>query len=278
MRNLLAADFARLRRDRALWLICILHGLFSLVISISGSASAEQMAQRGYVVYAEEYFYAAVPGLGVLSAVFTSIFLGTEYSDGTLRNKLIAGRSRTAVYLSGFVSSFAAGLLLLLFWLLGASASLFLSDLPFENGYGEAALSVLALVGSMAAFSAVYALIARLCQSKTLALIVSLAVFFIFMLVASGLYDRLTEVEFLGGMMMDGGQFIEIPRTPNPLYLTGRARTYCEIALEAVPFGLHAMLNNAEPVRPLRQFAVSCAFTLLVSAVGMGLFRRKDVK
>lgn len=62
MRNLLAADFARLRRDRALWLICILYGLFSLVISISGSASAEQMAQRGYVVYAEEYFYAAVPG------------------------------------------------------------------------------------------------------------------------------------------------------------------------------------------------------------------------
>ncbi len=56
MRNLLAADFARLRRDKSLWLICVLYGLFSLVLSISGSASAAHMTARGYVVYAEEYF------------------------------------------------------------------------------------------------------------------------------------------------------------------------------------------------------------------------------
>ncbi|MBP3539659.1 MAG: ABC transporter permease subunit [Oscillospiraceae bacterium] len=278
MRNLLAADFARLRRNKSLWLICILYGLFSLVLSISGSASAAQMAARGYVVYAEEYFYAAVPGLGVLLGVFTSIFLGTEYSDGTLRNKLIAGRSRAAVYLSGFAASFAAGLLLLIFWLLGASASLFLSDLPFENGYGEVVLAILALVGSMAAFAAVYALIGRLSSGKTRALIISLAVFFVFMLVASGLYDRLSEVEFTGGMMMDGRQFIEVPRAPNPLHLSGRARTYCEIAMEAVPFGLHAMLNNSEPIHPLRQLVIFLVLTLLVNLVGVGIFKKKDIK
>lgn len=278
MRNLLAADFARLRRSKSLWLICVLYGLFSLALSISGSASAAQMAARGYVVYAEEYFYAAVPGLGVLLGVFTSIFLGTEYSDGTLRNKLIAGRSRAAVYLSGFAASFAAGLLILLFWLAGAAVFVILSDVPFENGAGAVALAILALVSSMAAFAAVYTLIARLCSGKTRALIISLAVFFAFMLITSGLYDRLTEVEFTGGMMMTEGQFVEVPPAPNPLYLSGSARTCCEIALEAVPFGLHILLNNADPIHPFRQLVISLVLTLLVNLVGVGIFKKKDIK
>lgn len=278
MRNLLAADFARLRRDKSLWLICVLYGLFSLVLSISGSASAAHMTARGYVVYAEEYFYAALLGLGVLSGVFTSIFLGTEYTDGTLRNKLIAGRGRAAVYLSGFAASFAAGLLILLFWLAGAAVFVILSDVPFENGFGAVALDIFALVGSMAAFAAVYALIGRLCSGRTSALIVSLAVFFAFMLITSGLYDRLTELEFTGGMMMSEGQFIEVPSAPNPLYLSGFARTRCEIAMEAVPFGLHILLNNADSIHPLRQILISLVLTLLVNLVGLSIFKKKDIK
>ena len=45
-------------------------------------------------------------------AVFVSLFFGTEYSDGTLRNKLIGGYTRAQIYVSQFVVNAAACLLI----------------------------------------------------------------------------------------------------------------------------------------------------------------------
>ena len=41
-------------------------------------------------------------------AVFVSLFFGTEYSDGTLRNKLIGGYTRGQIYVSQFIVNAAA--------------------------------------------------------------------------------------------------------------------------------------------------------------------------
>lgn len=56
-------------------------------------------------------------------AVFVSIFLGTEYGDGTIRNKIIAGHTRNHIYLSQFIVSAAACLTIYLVTL-GISAPL----------------------------------------------------------------------------------------------------------------------------------------------------------
>ena len=37
---------------------------------------------------------------GVMLAAFVPLFLGADYSDGTIRNKLIAGHRRSGIYLS----------------------------------------------------------------------------------------------------------------------------------------------------------------------------------
>lgn len=53
----------------------------------------------------------------VLLAVLTAFFVGTEYSDGTMRNKLIAGHGRRDIYLANLVVCIAAGMLLSLAYL-----------------------------------------------------------------------------------------------------------------------------------------------------------------
>ena len=38
--------------------------------------------------------------IGLFMAMFTSLFIGTEYDYGTIRNKIIVGHSRTSIYFS----------------------------------------------------------------------------------------------------------------------------------------------------------------------------------
>ncbi|MEG0494561.1 MAG: ABC transporter permease, partial [Clostridia bacterium] len=48
------------------------------------------------------FFFQAVI-IGLVSPLFCGLFLGTEYSDGTMRNKLIVGQKREKIYLSSFI-------------------------------------------------------------------------------------------------------------------------------------------------------------------------------
>ena len=50
----------------------------------------------------------------LIQAPFLSVYLGTEFSEGTIRNKLVAGHSRPAVYLSNLILCAIAGVLLCL--------------------------------------------------------------------------------------------------------------------------------------------------------------------
>ena len=56
--------------------------------------------------------------IGVLSAIFCSLFLGVEYGDGTMRNKIIAGHKRTDIYLSNLITNLSASLLMCLSYIL----------------------------------------------------------------------------------------------------------------------------------------------------------------
>ena len=48
----------------------------------------------------EDYYFQFSLVIGLLSAVFSTIFLSREYSDGTVRNKIIAGHTRINIYIS----------------------------------------------------------------------------------------------------------------------------------------------------------------------------------
>ena len=41
--------------------------------------------------------------MGLVAAILTSMFIGSEYSDGTIRNKLVVGHSRMRIYLANLI-------------------------------------------------------------------------------------------------------------------------------------------------------------------------------
>lgn len=277
MRKLLSANFARLWRDKFFQIAAAAVFLISLACIWIGDRSIEELAQRGFIKTLDDYYYTLAPYMGLIYAAFISLFLGTEYSDGTMRNKLTVGHTRTHVYLANFLTCFGACLIFAALWFLGGLPGLFLIG-PFAMGSTGFLVYLLVAVGFTAVFAALFTWISALSTNKALTLVFTFLVWLGMIFVSSGLNDRLTVPETQGGMVYIDGKMVMTDSTPHPLYLTGYVRVICECLLDALPTGQALLMMDAAIEHPARQILFSLLFTVLVTAAGLAAFRGKDVK
>ena len=107
MIKLLNAGFTRLRKNRLFWILTAFSiGLALLMVY----AKYNDMRNYGDTIEAEQLMLNYATIIGVVISIFTSLFLGVEYSDGVIRNKIIVGHKRIQIYLSNFVITTATSL------------------------------------------------------------------------------------------------------------------------------------------------------------------------
>ena len=103
MSKLLSANFTRMKKAKVFW-VCLIFmigfGLF-LIISRYVQFKRFDMMDSAYI---EGSLLSYTVVMGIVFAVFTSLFIGTEYNDGTIRNKLIVGHTRVNVYLANLIT------------------------------------------------------------------------------------------------------------------------------------------------------------------------------
>ncbi|MDE5577128.1 MAG: ABC transporter permease [Oscillospiraceae bacterium] len=105
MSRLLKANFARLLKNKTFHICMFIMFGFAVAVLFASSSDESFVALDG-LLFVGSFF------VGIAIAVFVGIFIGTEYSDGTLRSKLTSGHSRITVYLANLISCTAAGILL----------------------------------------------------------------------------------------------------------------------------------------------------------------------
>lgn len=107
MTKLLSANFLRLKKNKVFWGGLILMAAWGIFMPVKLHMDAAEM---NYADRVEDGFFACAMFVGIITAVFCSLFIGTEYNDGTMRNKIIVGGKRSAIYLAGAAVSCVAGL------------------------------------------------------------------------------------------------------------------------------------------------------------------------
>ena len=120
MRKLLSAGYDRLKRDKVFWAAMVILLLYAVIYMLNGCRQATSKTMSEYNYSLDNYYFHYALLIGMFCSVVTGMFLGPEYSEGTLRNKIIVGHTRLEVYLSNLILSFSASLLLLAMWLIGA--------------------------------------------------------------------------------------------------------------------------------------------------------------
>lgn len=277
MRKLITANFHRFSKDRFSWCVVGIIVILSLVNVFNSARSFEAMAARGYAMSLDDYYFNQAPLIGAFLALLISMFLGTEFSEGTIRNKLCIGHKRNEIFLSNFISCAFASIVLTAVWLL-ISALLFGMIEPLEMGVSDFVGCIFVAMGFAVSFAALYTVIGSLSSNKAMTIIYAFAVFIVFVMAASALYDRLCEPEMNEGMTLVGTQLVAMEPTPNPLYLSGTIRTVCEVALELLPTGQALLLSDVAIEHPARAVALSVVFTTVTLLVGGMLFKKKDIK
>lgn len=277
MNKLLSANFMRLKQSKAFWICAVSTLLISAGMMGWFSALARELAQRGYVKPLDAYFFQLAPYTGAVGAIFISLFLGAEYSDGTIRNKLIVGHTRVNLYLANFLTCLAGGMFITALWFLGGLPGVFLIG-SFEMAASEVAAYFFVALGFTAVFTAIYVLISSLSGNKAVTVVLVMVIWVALSLMGSAVYDRLHEPEFNGGLAFINGEFVMMEDTPNPMYLTGSVRTAVELLYRILPTGQAIAMTSAEITTPGLDLAISLAVSIVITVIGMVLFHRKDLK
>ena len=287
MNNLLRANFTRLKKSKVFWLsvaaVLIISAANCIDTGRRALANPNPDPPLEYVCFDIGAF---VP---ILIAAFVSLFLGTEYSDGTIRNKIVIGQKRPAIYLSNLIACGFASLVMCLAWHTGS-----LAGIPYlgvwQIGVAAWLLYVLLSMLFTLAVCAIFCLISHLCTNKALVAVFAIILSLVLILAGSSLYNGLLKPEetrdFVTTFDYDTGEMQITPTDPrpNPEYIAEPIRTVCKMTLNILPTGqaiLMASVCNTEEealTMPLLQPFASVAIIMLFTAVGAAAFKRKDIK
>ena len=104
MIKLLNANFYRLKKSAVFWILLSIMGLMGIFLYINynglnPSSCVDCNNQLGVV------FFGFNSLNWLMLPIFISIFIGTEYSDGVIKNKIINGHKRSDIYISNLLIS-----------------------------------------------------------------------------------------------------------------------------------------------------------------------------
>lgn len=276
MSRLLSANFARLAKSKLFWLGMAF--MLAIGIFITVNCYAEQV-KYDFHTSLDSIFFGYSIIIGIICAVFCSLFIGTEYSDGTIRNKIIIGHTRNTIYMSNLLVCAFAGLAMTLIYIIAMLAL----GIPFFGFFTTDIKTILLyLVASFAAivaFTSIFTTISMLNQNKAVVAVICLIGFIILLFMASYLNARLSAPEFYENYVItSGGSPMVVETVENPDYLRGTARAVCQFLYDFLPSGQALQISNFDAPNLWQMPIYSLIIIIVTTAVGLIGFKRKNLK
>lgn len=277
MRKLLSAEGSRLMKSKVLWIgvaAVFAYGVYAYALSYFLQKST------GKIDTVDEYFFNHLIMMGVLTAVFISLFIGTEYNEGTMRNKLIVGHKRSDVYLSELLGGFLAGTFLWASYFLAA----FVVGMPllgfFKKNTGMMAYYMLCGLLLTFAYVSIMVLCSMLNSNKSLNAVLCMLLAMGLLLLTVLVSVKLEAPEMISNsyIMSINGEMLPQEPYPNPQYVTGAMRAFYEWVLDILPSGQAVQIANfTGGLYPERWPFCSLAIIAVSTGTGLAVFRRKDI-
>lgn len=274
MIKLLNAGFTRLRKNKLFWLL-IVFSIGIALLMIYGQYS--DMKNYGEVIEVEQLMFNYSTSIGIVIAIFTSLFLGVEYSDGAIRNKISIGHKRTNIYLSNLIITSITSLFSYILFMIVIA----IIGIPI---FGELTLSIstfLILIGCIFVMiistSSIFTFIAMMISNKTITAIVSIMLAFGMMMFALTCMNILYTQEYIEQASMVNGE-MRIEEVKNPKYPSESKKKVCQTLLDINPAGQGFQIADRSianiKVLPLYSLGILVVFT----SAGLVLFKKKELK
>lgn len=293
MITLLKSNLSRMTRNWIFRLGMIASFLMAVIACVSNYFDYQKIVEL-YGVDAtmppvvEDGLFMGPLFLVFVAAIFIGPFIGTDYSCGTLRNKIIAGHSRAGIYFANLITALIANIGMLVVF----NLTMLAVGVPL---FGKTALSVkqialfmLIQCLAMIAFTALLVFLSMLFRSKAGGSVAVLVLTVILFASAMIIPDMLRAPEYYESLETEiidektGETVMHTTKVKNPAYVDGIKRDILEVLDSALPLNQFYGLISASLFTELQlhlgiMAAYSSAITVLISGAGLILFGKKNL-
>ena len=274
MQDLLTAGFARLWKAPVFRVLEGAAALFAAVVYTLALGNARDFGPAWAAQRANANFFIEMMYLGSALAIFAGFYTGVEHSDGTMRNKLIAGHLRRSVYMANLLVCAAVGLLLLLTHA-AAACAISWAFLPAALALTRPVWSLFCAACVLMAYAALFTMAAMLDENRPRMLVVSLLASLALLAAGMMVGSHLRDLELALGTVRARPDAFADPAGRYRMLL--RMRTLFRVLEGLLPPAQIMYLTGREGGAAWLPF---CSFGIAagVTSVGLALFERKDLK
>lgn len=265
MKGLLRANFARLIKS-TVFRVCVIFNFALAFITVSNRYASFKKYGGDKSFFTDKILFEETTFIALIAAVFMGLFIGTEYSTGTIRNKLTAGHSRTAVYLANLIVCSAGAVLIHISYLFTAFVGelvLFGSPDPNEHSILYMILSAAAVIPLTAMLLPFNMLVSSRSAGTVSVIFTAFALVGAAVIIGAGL----GEPEYWMG------------KVRNPDYIGGTKRIIYQAAYDILPACQQVRIVFDDMPENVSVFPLwSAAVTAAAASCGVLFFKGKDLK
>lgn len=281
MNRLLAANFARLWRSK------IFYGLELFMIGYSILFYRDvyitiNVNHKEYTNWNLVFFGGLLP-IGIVLAIFISFYIGVEYGNGTIRNKIATGHSRFRIYMANLLVCYGVAVIMMVtYCATSVMVGLIMIGKEPISGIWKPAQGIGMMLCILMAYTAVLVSVAMLDMNIARTGIINLLLAIFIMAAGITVIQYLEMPEYtvrLEEVQDESGEIKTVERNVyNSRYLSGGKRDVYECAKLLLPSAqaMEVMSNgvNYSVKQPLCMVGEMLIFT----GIGIWIFRRRDIK
>lgn len=292
MIKLLRGEFIRLFKSKIFWMGVIFMFCFASMAVYTKWSDSKIVPD--YYNPPDGILLAGAVYISIVIAVFIGIFIGTDYNNGTIRNKHIMGHSRVAMYLSNLIICVTASVIMHIVYItVIVGAACVGITRKFEMSAGSIASQTLTSVFTISAISAILLFVCMLISSRSVGVVSAIILSLMLIFTAGRIDNILREKEYTTDYAITVAEDGELVYTPqenvkNPRYVAGTKRKILEFVNDFLPVNQISQLMYGSPWAASEDIEenensawfplYSLSLVAIMTTAGVLLFLKKDLK
>lgn len=280
MYKLLNAGFYRLRNNKIFW------GILVITLGIAGVFLYNNLDASTNAI--DNLLLDHIGIIGIFISIFTTLFVGLEYANGTIRNKIVVGHSRIKIYLSNLIISITVGIIIELVYMLVVA----IVGIPVLGGlqipFPQFILILLNIVMIIVTYSSIFCCITLLCQDITMSTVIGIIIV-LAMFVIEGMLSLTANAEQYRYQITRDEQGIVTKEIIgiNQNYPGDTKKKIAQIILYIIPTGQANLLErkvsnnimfNEEITDTYILLVYSLGAAIVINIIGIYYFNKKELK
>ncbi|MBR1797265.1 MAG: ABC transporter permease subunit [Clostridiales bacterium] len=194
MAELLKFEYYRIFKSKVIWIMTAFAAVAPLLAVVSIQAILFLLGKEDVSVkdldldtsnikyitwYIISYFYERLP---LVLALFIPLFIGRDYKDGFIRNKLSAGHTRLEIFASAVITQVSLAVALCIIYILVGFVGISCTTIGSNLNHGEMLLRAGTLILSLVATTVLFTALSLLIKSRAGTTVIAIAFVFSFSL------------------------------------------------------------------------------------------------